>query len=146
MEEVEQRRRPKPRMPEPTTPGMEEVERSRMPEPTTFATIRLALNDGVDALALATAWILDAASRDPRLPAAAAGPYLHLWGTVAGGWLMARSALAADQRMRAGDEDTEFYRKRIATAKFYATQILPRGTGLAAAITGADAVLDADFV
>ena len=53
-------------------------------------------------------------------------------GLVTGGWLLARSALAA--RSAAGFSD-EFLAQKLVTAHFYATQILPQAAGLAPAVT-----------
>src|SRR5438552_1438296 len=50
------------------------------------------LAEGLDALERATAYLVAA---EPALAAAGSAPYLALFGTVAGGWLMARLALAA---------------------------------------------------
>src|SRR6266700_2264585 len=50
------------------------------------------LAEGLDALEHATAYLVEA---QPALAAAGSVPYLALFGTVAGGWLMARLALAA---------------------------------------------------
>ncbi|MBV8345332.1 MAG: acyl-CoA dehydrogenase C-terminal domain-containing protein, partial [Candidatus Eremiobacteraeota bacterium] len=47
-----------------------------------------------------------------------------LWGTVAGGWQMARAAKIAAAKVAAGDADAEFYRAKLATAAFYATHVL----------------------
>ncbi len=60
----------------------------------------------------------------------AAVPYLHLAVTVTGGWLMAKSALAAAGYLDKGEGDQTFYRAKIATARFYADQMLPQAAGL----------------
>jgi len=67
--------------------------------------------------------------------AAVSVPFLKLWGTVGGGWLMARAALIADAKAGT-DGDTDFYRAKIVTARFYAEHILPQAAGLASAVTG----------
>ena len=55
------------------------------------------LAEGLDALERATAHLVEA---DPALAAAGSSPYLALFGTVVGGWLMARLALAARSAAR----------------------------------------------
>ncbi len=99
------------------------------------------LKRAVDELAAATQWVVDTFPANPNAVAAVSVPYLKLWGTVAGGWLMARAALIADaKRARGGDAD--FCRAKIITARFYAEHILPQAGGLAAAVTdGASSVL-----
>ena len=57
-------------------------------------------------------------------------PYLRLWGTVAGGWQMARAALISAAKIAAGDADSEFYRAKLATAAFYATHVLSQAAWL----------------
>ncbi len=89
-----------------------------------------SLGRAVSALNESTDWLLAAGARDPALPAAAAVHYLKLWGIVAGGWQLARAALAARRCLDAGTDDETFYRSKIETAGFYATQVLPESAGL----------------
>ena len=54
---------------------------------------------------------------------------------------MARAALAARARLTAG-ADEDFCRTKIATARFYSEQILPKANALAAAVkSGASTAL-----
>jgi 3-(methylthio)propanoyl-CoA dehydrogenase len=53
-------------------------------------------------------------------------PYLKLFGTVAGGWMMARAALAASERLKQPDADRDFLSGKLATARFYAEHELPK--------------------
>ncbi len=77
--------------------------------------------------------------------AAGATPYLSLFGTVTGAWLLARGAAAARRRLAAGDEDRPFLEAKIATARFYIANILPRAAAAAAAVTqGAESTLALD--
>src|SRR3954451_23151475 len=69
--------------------------------------IRAPLETAIAALEQATEYLVGA---EPALAAAGSAPYLQLFGTVAGGWLMARLALAA--RGRGGD----FAAAKLATA------------------------------
>ncbi len=87
--------------------------------------IRRALAEGVTALSEATDWLLETYPHNAKAAAAGAVPYLKLWGTVAGGWQMARAALVAKQRLDDGAEDFDFYRGKLGTARFYAEHILP---------------------
>ncbi|MBV8491801.1 MAG: acyl-CoA dehydrogenase C-terminal domain-containing protein, partial [Candidatus Eremiobacteraeota bacterium] len=54
-------------------------------------------------------------------------PYLKLWGVVAGGWQMAKSAIIAAGKIAAGDAEAEFYKAKLATAKFYSSHVLSQG-------------------
>ncbi len=86
--------------------------------------IRAALLEGLDAAEAAREWLLEAAQRDPRLPAAASVGMLNLLGVVTGGWLMARAALAARRRLQAGEGDAAFCKAKLATAEFFASHDL----------------------
>jgi len=107
--------------------------------------IRARLADGVKAVADAVEWLLANFGQDVRAASAAAVPFLHLMGVVAGGWQMARAALIAEQRLVGGEVDRPFYEAKIATARFYADQILVQAPGLAATVTsGAAGVMALD--
>ncbi len=107
-----------------------------------LASLRKALNAGLRSLEDATAWMLESHKGDARDAAAGAMPYLRLWGTVAGGWLMAKAALIASSSLKTGDGDQRFLKAKITTAKFYGERILPRALALEAdATAGADTVM-----
>ena len=91
---------------------------SRHPE------IRKALADGVKAVEECVDFIVGA--KDPRVQFAGAVPFLKLMGIVAGGWQMARAALAASK----GTGDDSFDKAKIATARFYADHVLVQAPGL----------------
>ena len=105
------------------------------------AAVQKSLADGRAALRSATAWLLDPANNDIDAKFAGATPFLHLTGTVVGGWLMARSALAA-HRNAANGGDRAFLEAKIVTARFYAEHVLPRAQALLPEITeGSGSVL-----
>ena len=62
-----------------------------------LAGIRPALASGVSAVRDATDWIMSHGAAEPNDALAGATPYLRLFGLVVGGWLLARSALAASR-------------------------------------------------
>ena len=110
-----------------------------------LAAVRAGLAQGVEALEAATGWLLDSARNDRGAVTAGATPYLRLTGTVVGGWLMARAALAAGRRLADGDADPNFLKAKIRTARFYAEQILPQGAALLTPIVrGGDTVMEFD--
>ena len=81
----------------------------------------------------------------PAHAAAVASPYLRLFGTVAGGWLLAHSALVARHRLDTGDGDRAFLEAKIKTARFYADNLLPHSAALAQSVVrGADSTLALD--
>ena len=91
------------------------------------------LDDALAAAESSTVWLLGANSPDDV--AAGATPYLRLMGLTLGGWLLARQALVASARLAAGEGDPAFLKAKIATARFFAEQLLPQGTALAGPIT-----------
>ena len=72
-------------------------------------------------------------------------PYLTLLGTVSGGWLMARAALAAEGRRAADGEDTAFLAAKLTTARFYAEHFLALAPGYVPGVVGGGTVLDFDL-
>lgn len=98
--------------------------------------MRSALADGVSALREATSWIISRGPTEPNDALAGATPCLRLSGLVVGGWLMARSALAASRLLRtANGSDAVFLREKIGTARFYIAQLLPQAIGPLPAVT-----------
>lgn len=100
------------------------------------AILRTSLRTGADALSQVVDWILAETKRDPRLPAAASVHVLRLFGTVVGGYQMARATLAAKARLDSGEGDPQFLNGKIATARFYAEQIMPKVNALLPIIVG----------
>jgi acyl-CoA dehydrogenase len=96
-----------------------------------LAAIRSGLAEGSRALAEATDWMLAAPGADHAM--AVSVDYLMLAGFVCGGWQMARAALVAQQKLRAG-EDPSFHEAKLITARFYADHILPKAGALRASI------------
>ncbi|WP_416907058.1 MAG: acyl-CoA dehydrogenase [Polymorphobacter sp.] len=91
------------------------------------------LEDALAAAETTTHWL--AATNDPDDKAAGATPYLRLMGLTIGGWLLARQAQTAQAMLSAGEGDPAFLEAKIATARFYAEQILPQAGALAPAVT-----------
>ncbi|MFO1160256.1 MAG: acyl-CoA dehydrogenase [Reyranellaceae bacterium] len=87
--------------------------------------IRDAVTTAADALEDATRWV--AQSVKGELVAALAGsvPFLRLAGTALGGWLLAKSALAAQAKLAGREGDPAFLEAKLVTARFYAEVVLP---------------------
>jgi len=90
-----------------------------------LAAIHKSLTEGIDALGEATDWLLATYPSNMKAASAGAVPFLKLFGTVAGGWQMARAALIAKKRLDEETDDFDFYRAKLGTARFYAEHILP---------------------
>ena len=102
--------------------------------------IRASLSRGAAAVGASVDYIVANAGKDVMAAFAGAVPFLKLMGIVAGGWQMARAALAAEKNLGAGDK--AFYAAKIATARFYADQVLVQAPGLCdTVVKGAGAVM-----
>ena len=71
---------------------------------------------------------------DPNAVFAGSVNYLMLAGNLMAGWQMARSLMAAERQLAAGEGDGAFLEAKIATARFYAEHILSKAPGLRDAI------------
>jgi hypothetical protein len=89
----------------------------------------------------ATEYLVGKVKSDPAAALAAAVPYLHLAITVCGGWQLGRGALAAARRLRAGEGGSGFFAGKIATARFYAEQVLPLATAYGESVQTAGVAL-----
>jgi alkylation response protein AidB-like acyl-CoA dehydrogenase len=77
-----------------------------------------------------TAWVLDRADTDVNEIGAASVEYLHVFGYTAYAYMWAQMARAALGR----EDEDEFYRSKLGTARFYFARLLPRIHSLAAAV------------
>ena len=115
-----------------------------------IAELRQALAKGAAAVGEAIDWLLATFGRDIKAASAGAVPFLRLMGIVAGGWQMARAALAAEAKLAAREGDQAFYAAKISTARFYADQLLSQAPGLAAVVksggAGALSIGDEQFL
>ncbi|MFA9215860.1 MAG: acyl-CoA dehydrogenase [Sphingomonadaceae bacterium] len=118
---------------------------------TQMRAVETELRAALGVLRQAAAWVLAHYREQPAEVLAGAVPFLRMTGVVAGGWQMARAALAAQRLMADGGgvESEAFLRAKLASAVFYATHVLPQAAGLAHTVmTGGAAVLaldEADF-
>jgi acyl-CoA dehydrogenase len=82
---------------------------------------------------------------NPASVLAGAVPFLQLFGTVAGGWLLARAALIAQLQLSNNFGDRRFLERKVRTARFFADHVMPQTAGWAATVLrGAAAVLEFD--
>jgi len=89
--------------------------------------IRGAMAAGAQAVADCVDYIVANAGKDVRGVFAGAVPFLKLMGIVAGGWQMARAALAAEKLLSG---DSNFYQAKIKTARFFAEHVLVQAPAL----------------
>jgi alkylation response protein AidB-like acyl-CoA dehydrogenase len=101
-----------------------------------FESTREELAVALTALEEATRWMIETYPRDPKAAAAVSVPYLMLFGTAAGGWMMARSAVVAHASLSDPAANRAFMQAKLATARYYAEHELPRAASLAREVTG----------
>ncbi|HLZ85023.1 MAG TPA: acyl-CoA dehydrogenase [Caulobacteraceae bacterium] len=98
-------------------------------------TVGARLEAGLAAVQSATGWMLERRGHAQPDALAGATPYLKLLGDVIGGWMLAKGALAASERLVAGDGPQDYWRTRIGLARIYSEQVLAQAPGLAQAVT-----------
>ncbi len=99
--------------------------------------LRPYLDDALVALETATVWLTGnrGAGDEATDTAAGATPYLRMFGITVGGWLLAKQAVAASERLAAETGDPAFLRAKIVTARFFAEQVVPQATALLGPVT-----------
>jgi alkylation response protein AidB-like acyl-CoA dehydrogenase len=100
-----------------------------------LAAIAANLRAAIMAQQKAVDWILATYERDPAAVHAGSVPFLKQTGILVGGWLMAKSAAVAAQRIAEGSSDG-FYTAKLATANYFAAHQLPFAAAYAAEVTG----------
>jgi alkylation response protein AidB-like acyl-CoA dehydrogenase len=95
-----------------------------------------AFSESLDALEHAIRYVVENYATDIRGVSVGAVPMLKLFGIVAGGWQLLRSALIAQRRLgsSSGNGAAAFYEAKISTAQFYADYVLSQAAGLAHSI------------
>jgi hypothetical protein len=98
-----------------------------------LADLASPLDEAVGLVEYAVDWLVAAAPGDPHAPGTASVNLLMLLGTVLGGWLMARAALAVSAE--GAGFDASFAEAKRQTAAFYCSHVLPRATAYQRAAT-----------
>ena len=107
---------------------------------TDLADIGERLSAAVADAATAGEYLGSMLASNPNAAAAGATPFMRLLGTVVGGWFHAKMAAVASALIKAEGDDEQAVDK-IATARFYAEQILPTTAGLVVPVTGGESSL-----
>ncbi|MGS0897352.1 acyl-CoA dehydrogenase [Burkholderia stagnalis] len=104
-----------------------------------------SLDVGISVLEDGVKFIVENYTDDPGRVVAGAVPFLRLFGTVSGGWQLARAALVAGSLLQRGEGDRQFLARKVRTAHFFADHAMPQVTGwLHALVHGAYTVLEFD--
>ena len=105
-----------------------------------------ALKKGLNDLQAATMWFMSNAMAKPDNAGAGSTDYMHLSGLVVLGYMWAKIAKAAEEKLAAGDAArAEYLKNKLVTAKFFMERILPETALRKARIeTGADTLMALD--
>ena len=101
------------------------------------------LTEGVEALEQAAHQLQDNGFDHIVDTASAAAPYLRMFGTVVGAYLLAQQAVEAEQRLVRGEGNPRFLNSKITTAQFFIEQLLPSATALLSPIKAGAASITA---
>ena len=88
-----------------------------------------------EALKASTDWLLEASKKDQHDVMAGAASYLRQFGNVAGGYYLARGAMAAALAAGEPGADKAYLDGRIAIARFFADTYLTEAVGLTPSVT-----------
>jgi alkylation response protein AidB-like acyl-CoA dehydrogenase len=83
------------------------------------------LKRGVDALQGATMWLAANGMANPNNAGAGAVDYLRLMGIVVTGWMWARMAKLAREKLAAGGGNAQFYKDKLMCAKYWMERMIP---------------------
>jgi alkylation response protein AidB-like acyl-CoA dehydrogenase len=95
------------------------------------------MGHAIGGLKFTTQTVLEKLKDAPQQALLASFPYLMQCGYVMGGWHMARSLLAAESLLAAGDNNPALQAK-VHSARFYIEHVLPRAHGLANSVVNSD--------
>jgi acyl-CoA dehydrogenase len=100
------------------------------------------LKKGVNDLQAATMWLMQNAIAKPDNAGAASNDYMHLFGLVALGYMWARMAKVAEEKLELGEGNKAYLEAKLVTARYYFERIMPESVAHLARIqSGADSMM-----
>ncbi|MBO1040662.1 acyl-CoA dehydrogenase C-terminal domain-containing protein [Brucella pituitosa] len=100
------------------------------------------LKKGLNDLQAATMWLMQNAMAKPDNAGAASNDYMHLFGLVALGYMWARMAKIAEEKLGSGEGNKAFFEAKLVTARYYFERIMPESAAHLARIqSGADSMM-----
>ncbi|WP_273793728.1 acyl-CoA dehydrogenase C-terminal domain-containing protein [Brucella anthropi] len=100
------------------------------------------LKKGLNDLQAATMWLMQNAMAKPDNAGAASNDYMHLFGLVALGFMWARMAKIAEEKLGKGEGNKAFFEAKLVTARYYFERIMPESAAHLARIqSGADSMM-----
>ena len=101
------------------------------------------LKKGLNDVQGATMWFMQNAMAKPDNAGAGSTDYMHLFGLVILGYMWARMAKAANERLAAGDAREDYLKNKLITAKFFMERVMPETALRKTRIeTGADTMME----
>lgn len=102
------------------------------------------LSTHVEYLQQGTMWVAMNGFSNPDDAAAGSVEYQRMFALVVLGYVWARQAAVALEKIKAGTDEKAFYEEKLATARFYMNRILPQTISLLSAITrGSKSIMNA---
>jgi acyl-CoA dehydrogenase len=83
------------------------------------------LKKGLNDLQAATMWFMQNAMAKPDNAGAGSTDYMHLFGLVTLGYMWAKMAKAAQEKLASGDSREDYLKNKLTTAKFFMEKIMP---------------------
>jgi hypothetical protein len=105
-----------------------------------------ALKKGLNDLQAATMWFMQNAMAKPDNAGAGSTDYMHLFGLVVLGYMWAKMAKTAEEKLAAGEtQRADYLKNKLITARFFMERILPETALRKIRIeTGADTMMALD--
>ncbi len=92
--------------------------------------ISIHLQNSLDALHSAVAWMIKTFPKQPGQAAAGATSFLEMMGLISGGWMLARGVIEADMQLKSKQGDKNFLNSKITTAQYFSQAFLSRAPSL----------------
>ncbi len=104
-----------------------------------------SLREGYDELTGLTGWFMENAPKNPNVAGASSVDYLRIFGIVSVGYMWARMAKVAHEKLKAGSGNADFYKRKLTCAKFWMERMIPDTHSCAQrAKAGADTIMELD--
>jgi acyl-CoA dehydrogenase len=84
-----------------------------------------ALKKGLNDLQASTMWFMQNAMAKPDNAGAGSTDYMHLFGLVTLGYMWAKMAKTAQEKLGSGDAREDYLNNKLVTARFYMEKIMP---------------------
>ena len=90
-----------------------------------LATYVKPVKRGLDVLQQATLWFAQHGLQNPNDAGAGAVDYLRMMGIVSVGWMWARMAKVATEKLKSNPSNAQFYQDKLVSAKYWMERLIP---------------------